>query len=299
LPLPDLALPLRPVHVSPADPLPALAPAATLGFYPIVCLSASRFIASDDDRQMRGETLEDGSTTEPWRYEQGAGDDHELWSAGLTPADFWHKLPAGWERSAKAEVEQLAKAATKGPDSKPGLPSIAAALAEDSSRELATPNANTIDLVRPSAFVHLATLPLSSTTLDDYACIILSSSVGLPCPIFPEPSSSQRRAASDDDLGRPARHDQTLLVLPTKPPKAALPPPAALETAVAFAACSIARGQKVVVACEGGTDGSVGVGVVLLQALFDEKGIFRAEPSASSSHRSSTDLSQGDRSPVN
>lgn len=264
LPLPDLAYPLRPIHLSPADDLSTLAAAATLGFYPVICLSASRFIATDDERQMIGNVAQGTNpATERWRYEQGAGDDHELWSAGLTPAAFWHELPAGWVRLPKADVERLVQQSAAGDD----LPGSHVAATDNKAATVASSSPCAVDRILPTSSVHLATLPLTSATLDEYACIILSPLVG-------NRNTSRPASAANNSLGPPPELSK-LLVLPTKPPKSALPPPGFLEKAIDFATYWINRGRPVVVACEGGTDGSVGVAVVLLQALFAEDGHLR------------------------
>lgn len=72
-----LQKPLRPIWVTQQSNLPDSAPSFT-GFHPIVLCTASR--------RVRGaEASESG-------YIQGAADDHEAWSQGLTPPVFWkHK----------------------------------------------------------------------------------------------------------------------------------------------------------------------------------------------------------------
>ncbi|TIA69834.1 hypothetical protein E3P91_03408 [Wallemia ichthyophaga] len=69
--------PIRPIFVHPAtEQLPDFNK-ATLDFYPLICVSASRYVPDET------ESLEWGE------YVQGSGDDHELWSGGLTPECFW------------------------------------------------------------------------------------------------------------------------------------------------------------------------------------------------------------------
>ncbi|QRW22792.1 tRNA A64-2'-O-ribosylphosphate transferase [Rhizoctonia solani] len=79
--LPRLTKPLRPFWISPdsSNPRPPAIDDST-PFYAIVCLSASQRVQDGVDRRL-------GFT-----YVQGSGDDHEMWSKGLTPDLFWrHK----------------------------------------------------------------------------------------------------------------------------------------------------------------------------------------------------------------
>ncbi|KAG6828845.1 hypothetical protein H0H92_006604 [Tricholoma furcatifolium] len=80
--LPDLPAPLRPFWITPATTtFPATHLHATPTFLPIICISASR--QSEDERRPGG-----------FGYIQGSGDDHELWSMGLTPAHYWRHTSA-------------------------------------------------------------------------------------------------------------------------------------------------------------------------------------------------------------
>ncbi|KAL8913685.1 MAG: hypothetical protein Q9171_001535 [Xanthocarpia ochracea] len=73
-----LSGPLRPVFVAPDDPLPSLPSQAQAPYHPIVCLTSSHRVH--------------GAENSEGNYIQGAGDDSEGWSQGLTPALFWrHK----------------------------------------------------------------------------------------------------------------------------------------------------------------------------------------------------------------
>ncbi|KAG6910418.1 hypothetical protein DXG01_010773 [Tephrocybe rancida] len=75
--LPALSAPLRPFWITPATTtFPSIHTSSTSPFLPIICLSASR--QSDDARRPGG-----------FAYIQGSGDDHELWSMGLTPTHYW------------------------------------------------------------------------------------------------------------------------------------------------------------------------------------------------------------------
>ncbi|EFQ91065.1 hypothetical protein PTT_12201 [Pyrenophora teres f. teres 0-1] len=90
-----LQKPLRPIWVTQKSSLPE-SPPSFLDFHPIVLCTASR-------RVHGAEASESG-------YIQGAADDHEAWSHGLTPPLFWkHKdaLMATSEEDAPALIEKL------------------------------------------------------------------------------------------------------------------------------------------------------------------------------------------------
>ncbi|KAH7333932.1 initiator tRNA phosphoribosyl transferase-domain-containing protein [Rhizoctonia solani] len=80
--LPPLTKPLRPFWISPdsSNPRPPVVNEST-PFYAVVCLSASQRVQDGADRRL-------GFT-----YVQGSGDDHEMWSNGLTPDMFWRHKP--------------------------------------------------------------------------------------------------------------------------------------------------------------------------------------------------------------
>lgn len=65
---------MRPLWITPTSGSHRFA--AESDFYPIVCCTASRWVK--------------GSEASESGYVQGAGDDSESWSHGLTPAAFWH-----------------------------------------------------------------------------------------------------------------------------------------------------------------------------------------------------------------
>lgn len=83
LDVPHLDKPLRPIFVTPTS-LTTLPDLSQGDFHPVVCLSVSR--------QTKGGMAYAQSSTVPGRtfvYMQGAGDDHENWALGLTPAVWW------------------------------------------------------------------------------------------------------------------------------------------------------------------------------------------------------------------
>ncbi|CAM9229889.1 unnamed protein product, partial [Hapterophycus canaliculatus] len=79
---PCLRKPLRAVWLSPESHLvegmmPACSP-DDLSFTPVICVSASKVVTPECHRQQHS-----------WVYLQGAGDDEEHWSSGITPEQFW------------------------------------------------------------------------------------------------------------------------------------------------------------------------------------------------------------------
>lgn len=66
--------PLRPFWITPTSGSHEFSTESD--FYPVVCCTASRWVK--------------GSEASESGYIQGAGDDSESWSHGLTPAVFWH-----------------------------------------------------------------------------------------------------------------------------------------------------------------------------------------------------------------
>ncbi|KAL8893841.1 MAG: hypothetical protein Q9192_004866, partial [Flavoplaca navasiana] len=70
--------PLRPFFVTPDYPFPDLPSQAEQPYHPIICLTTSHRVHGTENSERN--------------YIQGAGDDSESWSHGLTPELFWrHK----------------------------------------------------------------------------------------------------------------------------------------------------------------------------------------------------------------
>ncbi|KAG8952735.1 hypothetical protein FRC04_003658 [Tulasnella sp. 424] len=77
--IPRLSKPLRPIWITPSvSMLPPLS--GELEFFPIICLSASEHVPEGIERR------------HGYCYVQGSGDDHESWSRGLTPPEFWRNV---------------------------------------------------------------------------------------------------------------------------------------------------------------------------------------------------------------
>ncbi|OAV93172.1 initiator tRNA phosphoribosyl transferase [Puccinia triticina 1-1 BBBD Race 1] len=80
--LAQLHRPLKPIWVSPASDLgkeASIGDVNKLDFHPVICLSASKYLGDHPSTDREG----------GFNYIQGAGDDHEGWSRGLTHKLFW------------------------------------------------------------------------------------------------------------------------------------------------------------------------------------------------------------------
>ncbi|KAK0196006.1 initiator tRNA phosphoribosyl transferase [Armillaria mellea] len=92
--LPRLQYPLRPMWITPStSSFPQVG--SDPGFYPVICVSASKQVEDGLERRSSGFT-----------YIQGSGDDHEAWGMGLVPEMFWsHK--AELLTSSQTELQNL------------------------------------------------------------------------------------------------------------------------------------------------------------------------------------------------
>ncbi|SJK98159.1 related to tRNA a64-2'-o-ribosylphosphate transferase [Armillaria ostoyae] len=92
--LPRLQYPLRPMWITPSTSSFPQA-GSDPGFYPVICVSASKQVEDGLERRSSGFT-----------YIQGSGDDHEAWGMGLVPEMFWsHK--AELLTSSQTELQSL------------------------------------------------------------------------------------------------------------------------------------------------------------------------------------------------
>ncbi|KAG2137311.1 initiator tRNA phosphoribosyl transferase-domain-containing protein [Suillus cothurnatus] len=104
--LPKLQYPLRPIWITPSTTIFPKFPDTDVErrFYPIICISASKQVLDGMERRITG-----------FAYIQGSGDDHELWSMGLTPAQFWkHKQTL--LNANRNELPTLVQALTSSPN---------------------------------------------------------------------------------------------------------------------------------------------------------------------------------------
>lgn len=253
--LPNLEAPLRPVWVTPHTRKLPLVPRKTTRenpgtvelnehndapkpptFYPIVCITASKQVAGAE-RRPSGYT-----------YVQGSGDDHELWSRGLTPAVFWENKDELLSAD-RGELESIIKRAV---DLKGDI----------STQKQASPGPTPIDKVNNRILIcSLSDLPdyvlapihqspTNSTAPDDTAYIMLSPSLS-------------NSVSSADVTDRPILTRS----LPTGK-KGQLAFLDLLPICVAFIRTQLSESRRVCIACPTGTDASVGVALTALMCCF-------------------------------
>lgn len=133
------AKPFRAIWISPAtrllaDMLPGVGD--DLAFTPVICVSASEVKTPGEHRERHS-----------WVYVQGAGDDEEHWSRGLTPELFWAHRDALLAAAAHGDVDHLvAELVATSKDSKPPEAGEAAAATVNSTASvLGTPSFTRID----------------------------------------------------------------------------------------------------------------------------------------------------------
>lgn len=237
--LTDLPLPLRPIFLvnDPDARLPSFPPASTLGFFPVLCVSASQYVRSSEDRRRPG----------GWEYHQGAGDDHEAWAMGMDARDFWEwrgelleMEPGELEKEVKRRVEE--KQRGEGREKGRGQAFLDGTL------------------IAPTERLYLSTLPQAlHPTIPTIAITVSSSSSAsaAPSPFSYSSSSSSSFPIRLDLAARPSVKDPlTPLFAP----------------ALAFASHHLHSGSSVLLACEEGKALSVGLALCLLQSLFDDEG---------------------------
>ncbi len=190
-------------------------------YHPIICCTASR-------RVLGAEMTEDG-------YIQGAGDDSEGWSNGLTPTLFWR------------HSEQLLAAVE---DDIPDL--IEGLIATDQNHNATESNAVKIGSTR----LYIGTLP-SAEQAEQYDGIITCSNT---LPSDPNQETKDNRGmrtldlpCGDGKLGSRALRSQ----LPRIPPFIASLPTSSSP-------------PKILFACPTGRDLSVGVALAVLCLFFDD-----------------------------
>jgi len=219
--IPDLRAklrkPLRPIWVTQQSSLPEVPPAFT-EFHPIVLCTASR--------RVHGAEASEGG------YVQGAADDHEAWSHGLTPPVFWKNkdlLMSTSEEDAPSVVDRLLKQET-----------------EDGTSSTAT-------LIRPTSTLYIS----SSQNLD-----ISGFDVVISCTPSPLTSKTLKSANISHYLplkcqtGKLGSRDlrTELPLLPTFLSSLATPAP------------------KILVCCPTGKDLSVGTALAILCLYADDDG---------------------------
>ncbi|OJA19419.1 hypothetical protein AZE42_02264 [Rhizopogon vesiculosus] len=234
--LPRLKYPLRPIWITPSTTVfPRFSAAHEQRFYPIICISASKQVLDGVERRVTG-----------FAYIQGSGDDHELWSMGLTPTQFW-KYKTDLLRANRPELPVLVQSLISSTDTKT-LGTLASS---------ASFHPIPIHHVRGQLSVCTHHDLGSSLDSSEYAVVYLSSS---------------EHALKDD---RPAR----LLCIQTPQGKRGQHHflHTVLPQAMSFIALNLEKARPVCVACETGTDLGIGVTLAALAKFFDEEGEFHTE----------------------
>ncbi|KAI4176095.1 MAG: hypothetical protein LQ346_007954 [Caloplaca aetnensis] len=227
--------PLHPVFVTPASPLPSVS--LQTYYCPIVCLTASSTLSNPSHP----------SST----YIQGAADDSESWSHGLTPSLFWQykeTLLAASEDELPNLIHCLLNGPTTAAPAKATAPPV---------------------LIRPTQSLYIAPLSsISTSPIKDWDAIIICAPQN-PFPAPPEPSPTS-----------PATSPQpTTLHLPCPQGK---PGSRALRTQLGRIHPFIdpilrnplywTRPIKILCTCPTGTDLSVGAALLILCQYADEEG---------------------------
>ncbi|KAI9441515.1 initiator tRNA phosphoribosyl transferase [Lactarius indigo] len=275
--LPTLDRPLRPLWVTPASGrFPHIAPDAA--FLPIICVSASCAIDVVGECGLGDVGLAGfGRRAGGFSYVQGSGDDHELWSQGLTPGIFWQH---------RAELLACPRAQ---------LETLVARLVAMTPRD-AVPSHGGAGNGGPSGAWRSAPTPVTKVG----GRVLLCSLADLPRDlqaIVSSPSGTTEETAFVivDDSESDAPSDNTDVSHPAPTPSNALPdaapgdsssrvlrvrlPPGkrgqhaflheVLPCATSFASTHLALGRAI---CVAGGDAGVGVALVLLQLFFDDAG---------------------------
>ncbi|KAG1725451.1 tRNA A64-2'-O-ribosylphosphate transferase [Suillus lakei] len=234
--LPKLRHPLRPIWITPSTTMFPKFPDtdAERLFYPIICISASKQVFDGLERRVTG-----------FAYIQGSGDDHELWSMGLTPTQFWkHK-------------QTLLHA------NRNELPTLVQTLTSSPNIHSAPTNSNMSFHPTPIHHVHgrlsiCTTHDICSSFDAKFAVVYLTSSDQIP----PDFKDNPRVLYIQTPQGKKGQHHFLHTVLPQTIP---------------FILFHLQNARCVCVACETGTDTSIGVALAALTKFFDESGEFCGE----------------------
>ncbi|KAG1739096.1 tRNA A64-2'-O-ribosylphosphate transferase, partial [Suillus paluster] len=241
--LPKLQYPLRPIWITPSTTIFPQFPDAERRFYPIICISASKQVLDGIERRVTG-----------FAYIQGSGDDHELWSMGLTPTQFWnHKsdiLHAN--RNELPNLVRTLTSSTNGSDARTNL----------NSHLNVSFHPTPIHHVRGRLSVCTNHDLLSSPKAldDDAVAVVCLTSADHALPAFKDRDQDHPRVLCiQTPQGKKGQHHFLHSVLPQ---------------AIPFISLHLKNLRRVCVSCEKGTDMSIGVALVALTMFFNESGEF-------------------------
>ncbi|KAG1824375.1 initiator tRNA phosphoribosyl transferase [Suillus subaureus] len=231
--LPKLQHPLRPIWITPSTTIFPKFPKtdAERRFYPIICISASKQVLDGMERRVTG-----------FSYIQGSGDDHELWSMGLTPTQFWkHK-------------QTLLNA------NRNELPTLVQALTSSSNTQSTHTNSNSS--FHPTSIHHIhgrlsicTTDDIPSSLNDEFAAVYLTNADQAPPALKDHPHVLYIQTPR----GKKGQHHFLHSVLPQTMP---------------FILHHLQNTRRICIACETGTDTSIGVALAALTKFFDNSGKF-------------------------
>jgi tRNA A64-2'-O-ribosylphosphate transferase len=252
--LPSLTLPIRPIFLhrpstSSPSPPPSLPWSTELGFFPVVCLSASQYIEEGADRRR--------PTHGGWEYVQGAGDDHELWTVGGWGSEqFW-----GWKDELFGGRSKGGEEGEEDGEEPEGLERRVERLVkewkEGKSKTKTEEGGKDVDafiypiptVVRPTSLLHLSILPqppnsdVPTVTLHRHSSPLPSPSNPLHLPL----------------AYNPAKGGITPCIAPT----------------LTFLSPHLDQDEPkpfVIAGDDNAKDESVGIALVVLQRFFDEEG---------------------------
>ncbi|KAF8055783.1 tRNA A64-2'-O-ribosylphosphate transferase [Lyophyllum atratum] len=243
--LPALPAPLRPFWITPATTtFPSFPNLDPPPFLPVICLSASR--QSDDARRPGG-----------FAYIQGSGDDHELWSMGLTPTHYWRHASTLLAAS-RPELSELIKTL------------LSSDLGGNSNDYSITKRSEIIAIAKVGGRMNLCTFAeLKEAGREEDAAYVL-----LPTKPSDTPPTSN-----------PSGHEQTnkqILTLSLAPRVKTHLTQTLLPRALPFIDVQLSRGRKVYIVCGGENAnqqselGDEGIAILLaaLVVSFDGEGVF-------------------------
>ncbi|KAL8946256.1 MAG: hypothetical protein Q9183_007930, partial [Haloplaca sp. 2 TL-2023] len=224
-----LAKPFRPFWLTPDLPFPNLPPHPP--YHPIICLTCSR-------RVHGAENSENG-------YIQGAGDDSEGWSHGLTPNLFWQHKDMLMSTPEEA------------------LPILIKSLVTTQQADITI----STTLIQPTDCIHLA--PLGSVKMEEWDAIIVCNAQN-PFPTAPATTAT---VPVSNPNNRPR-----ILHLPTPPGKLgsrALRNLLHLIPPFLASVLDSAPKPQILFTCSTGKDLSVGAALVALCLFFSGDGSLR------------------------
>ncbi|EPQ55288.1 initiator tRNA phosphoribosyl transferase [Gloeophyllum trabeum ATCC 11539] len=233
--LPHLPHPLRPLWLTPST---SVFPRLPEGFILVLCVSASKRVDAGIERRQAG-----------FAYVQGSGDDHELWGKGLTPSIFW------------AHKDRLLNC------TRAELPALVDELVTQDRIHRAREVRN--DWTAPPVPIRQVSGALLICRTSDLPTTLPDAS-----PPAEGDSATMAYVIITNDIAEASDSEPNVLRLRTPPGKKGQLHflEIVLPQSVSFIGSALRAGRKVCIACDEGTDTSVGVALVALQRFFNDEG---------------------------